>query len=221
MNTNTHNTAAPAKAPLSTRIESHIPGTEAHRERKFAEAQVSGTGFQGSNVAGAPTMNTAATVPGAATGYQNTAPTVAGSAPTTGTFNKHGNTMSERVDELHGRGTTVPKAHMGDKVMGSMEATLGRITNNPAREEAGLERKTFGDPKHYTTNTHGHGLNQQQGFGPTGQPAQQAFTHPQQGYAQQQQGFTQPQQGFTQPQQGFNHPQSAYPPPTTQPPTGY
>jgi hypothetical protein len=69
-----------------------------------------------------------------------------------------GATMGERVSELQGRhaphaaGNTAPlaghgtsatgtKPHMGDKVLGEVEAVIGRATNNPVMEQKGWERK--------------------------------------------------------------------------------
>lgn len=208
MNHNNYNTGAPAKAPISTRIESHIPGTQAHRERKLMEHE-EGAAMRYGNTQPATTgataggMNTAqpATNMG---GTYGTGPTVGGGQHT----HTHGATMSDRVNELHGHGpqtANTAKPHAGDKVMGKMEAAMGRATNDPAREQAGWERQTYGDPKHRTNfgqnqpmaqpgvghnqpMTHsGVGHNQpgfaQQGYGPTGQPAQQAYTGPQAGYA--------------------------------------
>jgi len=207
---------------MSTRIESHIPGTQAHRERDFIEheneASLRGThhhsavppttGHTGNN------MNTAAPtyandVTGGRTGM---APTTG--VPATGGVGHHGTTMGERVSELQGNrrhpgatgalpgagantsstSATGTKPHMGDKVMGGVEAAVGRMTNNPAMEQSGWERKTFGDPKHRTDGlAHGGGgappvtqqqnFGQQQGYGPTGQPAQQGFTNPGAGHA--------------------------------------
>lgn len=71
----------------------------------------------------------------------------------------HGATMGERVAEMQGRRghavtganpaapvtgahtTTGNKPHMGDKVMGGVEAAIGRATHNPAMEQSGWERK--------------------------------------------------------------------------------
>ncbi|PVF95297.1 hypothetical protein CPB86DRAFT_817305 [Serendipita vermifera] len=211
MNTNTYNQGAPTnvhpKGSLSTRIESHIPGTQAHREREYIEHEDRATfgrnhpvppmnappvGTNNAyNTAGNPTVNT--TVPTNAGYGTGTGGYMGTTGPTVGGHGGHGSTMRERAAELQGRGhggaartaaatgttTGAPKAHVGDRVMGSMEAAIGRATNNPIMEQKGWERKTFGDPKHRQANAN---LAAQQGYGPTTQPAQQAFTNPQPGY---------------------------------------
>ncbi|CAG8752498.1 10088_t:CDS:2, partial [Acaulospora colombiana] len=192
------------KGSLSTRIESHIPGTQAHREREYLEHEDRTTFGRnhpvppmnappvGTNTAAAnPMMNT--TVPNTGGYGTGTGGYTGTTGPTVGGHGGHGATMRERAAELQGRGhggigttaaatgthTGAPKAHMGDRIMGGIEAAIGRATNNPVTEQKGWERKTFGDPKHRQANAN---LAAQQAYGPTGQPAQQAFTNPQPGY---------------------------------------
>jgi len=223
MNTNTYNAGVPPTQPsLSTRIESHIPGTQAHRERDYLEHENSAAhrgNFAPTNAGmhQAPAMNQAPGYNSNMTGTGGGMGThanhgVAPAAPVP--VGNHGTTMGERVAELQGRrghaanttNTTAPvtsahpttgtKPHAGDKLMGGVEAAIGRATHNPGMEQAGWERKTFGDPKH-RTGAAGHDvgtqpMNQQQGYGPTGQPGQQGFTNPQPGYG----APTQPPAGY-------------------------
>ncbi|KIM33187.1 hypothetical protein M408DRAFT_150438 [Serendipita vermifera MAFF 305830] len=235
MNTNNYNAGVPPTQPsVSTRIESHIPGTQAHRERNYLDHE-----NQAAHVGAGPGAATGfhqGTAMNQAPGYTNNTMTGTGGgigAPTHGMapaaapapVGNHGTTMGERVAELQGRrghaaaatNTTAPltstapttgaKPHLGDRVMGGVEAAIGRATHNPGMEQSGWERKTFGDPKHRagTAGGIGHGagqpttLNQHQGFGPSGQPAQQGFTNPQPGYTNPQPGYaagTQPPTGY-------------------------
>ncbi len=115
-----------AKAPISTRIESHIPGTQAHRERKLVEHEQDASMRYGSTnqpsttSAVAPGMNTAPQ-----TGAYGQGTTIGGTHTHT-----HGATMSDRTNELHGHGphTTggAAKPHMGDKVMGTYCASCAK-----------------------------------------------------------------------------------------------
>lgn len=41
----------------------------------------------------------------------------------------------------HGTSATGSKPHMDDKVIGGVEAAIGRATNNPVMEQRGWERK--------------------------------------------------------------------------------
>jgi len=212
MNPNTYDTGVPPtnvhpKGSVSTRIESHIPGTQAHRERKYLEHEDQATfgrnhpvppmnavghgagagvgaqrttDFAPTNTFAPPTQPPppphhhaahgvgqgvgqnygAAPGMGADTGFGQGAPGMGMNAAGDPTFHKHGNTMGERVAELHGRGHagagvgttgavgngTVPKngPHIGDKITGGIESAIGRAVNNPNMEQAGWERKTFG-----------------------------------------------------------------------------
>lgn len=148
---NTYNTNS-----TGTRFKSHIPGTQAHRERKFTDHQATAS-YNNPNQAfgaqGGPQYNASGA------GFTNApANPVASNAAGPGPGPAPGRapvpaTMGERADELHGRrhffpstshGTTsagTAKPHMGDKALGSTQATLGRATHNPALEQAGMERK--------------------------------------------------------------------------------
>jgi hypothetical protein len=231
-------------ASLSTRIESHIPGTQAHREREYLnQAPLHGGVPPTTNMnAQAPNMNSQAPNMNAqAPVYNNdVAPggggimggrTHGGVAPVSvAPAGNRGATMGERVGDLQGRhaphaaGATAPlaghgtsatgtKPHLGDKVLGGVELAVGRATNNPVMEQKGWERKvrisfinnptfysplyqTFGDPKHRqdagVQPVTQQQQQQQQGYGVTGQPAQQGFNNAQPGYPPQ----TQPPAGY-------------------------
>jgi len=209
-NTNNYNAGVPASGTQAHRerqFPEHEQGAAYGQQQGFNPGV--NQGFtqpgvnQGQNQPGLnqPGLNQGFTQPtagnagfqGTGTGVGTNAAVGTGAAPAPAT-------MSERANEPHGRGhhqgqgvgatsttTGSTKPHMGDKVMGATQAAIGRAINNPAMEQAGLERQTFGDSKRRPTDT-ATGVPTtgtqplQQNVAPGGVPTQQGFNNPNTGF---------------------------------------